>query len=544
MNRVLIVASRALQTALRSEIASIANLELVTVEADDAWAIVASHDDVLTYAVLHAEAFGPRSNLSAPLLYDVISALRERRVPTAVLFSKVEDDDMKKAVFLSYIDLGIDLGERAEGTPEAVARIATSIRAVAATRVEPPADALEIGTLVKVDFHQNSQAEGEDNKPGTAYRMARWRSLLPLDGSVFSQDVRDVVQALSAFPLRLDVPWDPSERDGTPDWPSIRDVYRAFKDTPEALANLYSSKKPPIGRDEAIALLKPAEPRPKSDPAYARWWNAWRGGTVIPPALLIDGETGVGKSLMAEFVGFLLNPRSSELEAAFPAWRPEQIRQRHLPSRDRFVKFNGAALRSSDVADLMMGNAPGEWADMIDASVGQLARAAHGVFFLDEIGDMPLKSQAAILTFLDTREIRPKGVQPFFGFQHVIAATNRELSAAVADGRFRQDLLARFPLRLTVPPLRERSLSDRRRLLDFLAQDPAVNELTERGFTVTHFMPEAAAALVAADYRNGNFREFAERVHESIRRAKRRLSWIVAIDDVPPAQREIHHGES
>jgi len=239
---------------------------------------------------------------------------------------------------------------------------------------------------------------------------------------------------------------------------------------------------------------------------------------------------------MAEFIGFLLNPRSSELEAEFPTWTAATVTKRHLTSRDRFVKFNGAALKSSDIADLMMGNAPGAWSSMTDASVGQLARAAHGVFFLDELGDMPLDAQAAILTFLDTREIRPKGMEPFLGYQHVIAATNKKLSEAVADGNFRQDLLARFPLRLTLPPLRDRSPADRARLVDFLAQDPAVNPLADGSFTVTHFDRAALASLATHDYQNGNFRELAERVHESIRRAKRRLSRIVTLEDVPAAE--------
>ena len=527
MTTVMIVADPAVEELLS---AALTGADIVTVEPDSAYRrITRDGQTPLDYAVLHDTRFGKRSD---DLLYEIVAALREKKIPTAVLLSSVKDDDFKKAVFVANVDVGIDLGEHGERLNPAVDRVARSVAGIAARPASPPPNAHTIGSLVTIELENNSERDGERNKPGTAYRMARWRSLVPLDGSVFSQSVRDVVTELSAFPLRAVYPWDPREREGTAHWPSLRDVLRTFADR-ESLVNMYAGDTPPLSQAQAVALLTGARVEGESEKHHAEWMAAWAGGQSRPPAVLIDGETGVGKSLMAEFLTFLLTPTRSELKRQGSA-------HQGLSARDRFVKFNGAALTLNEFSHVLMGTAPGRWSGVDDAVVGLFARAAHGVFLLDEIGDMPLDVQAALLTFLDSREIRPFGVESFSGFQHIIAATNRKLSEDVANESFRKDLLARFSLRLTVPPLRDRSPEDRRRLIDFLAQDPSVNRRRDdASYEVIAIESAAMTRLLEHEYRNGNFRELAQRVHESLRNARRGLRRIVSVDDVPEKQTAI-----
>jgi len=475
------------------------------------------------------------------LLHKVIrelGALRPR-VPVAVLLEFVEDDDLKKAVFVSSVDVGFDLGEDLVGLDEAIELLEKRLGAVASRSNPPAPNAHEIGSLVDVDFADNSQGHGPTNRPGTAYRMARWRSLMPVDGSKFAQDVRDVVDALARFPLRVNLPWDPLDRPardhdpGKPPNPQrLKDVLRAFGDADEVRQRLFGKAKPPVSRDDATYFLAGNRHPTENEGAYKRWWGRWGEG-ANPPPLLLDGETGVGKSLMAEFITFLLTPTRSDGA------------NQELTSRSRFVKANGAGLKVDDFNHQLMGAAPGMYTDGADAVVGKLTRAAHGVFFLDEVGDMAGEVQAALLTFLDDRLIQPAGIEPFKGYQHIIGATNKKLEDEVASGAFRQDLLARFPLRLTIPPLRTRSEAERKRWIDFLAQDPVVNpRVGESGaHEVTHIERGALDKLIDHDYTNGNFRELTERVHASIRSARRNLRQVVLAVDVPgPAMANVPIG--
>lgn len=531
--RVLVCAVGDVSEALASALATLTDIELVPLADVDAIGEEVTGSDVgFSYAILHDEALAPVADESADerpseALYSTIATIRNRRVPIAVLFERVLRDDLKKGVFLSHVDLAVDLGEGTHRLADAIERITASLTSLAAADpvlgasvrgVEP----IRIGSLVRISF----AAEGEgstratkDEKEGTAYRMARWRSLIPLDGDKFVQEVRDVVDALSVYPLRTLLPWDPRSSGALPR--GLQDVFRQFGSDP---GKFYGGSKSPIANAAAAAKLLKAEEAVTGEKDFARWREAWTNGGS-PPALLLTGETGVGKSLMAEFIAFLLTPGRSAGAT------------QNITTRDRFVKFNAAGLTLSDFNHYLMGVAPGVWTGIDDAVVGQLARAAHGVFFLDEIGDMPRDAQAAVLTFLDTRDIRPTGIEAFKGYQHIIAATNHDLRVDVTTGAFRQDLLARFPLRLEIPPLRRRSPEDKRRLIDFLAQDPSVNPRRGGEDEVTHFDGGAVEKLLDHKYKNGNFREFAERVHESIRRTRRRLGTVVFAHDVPAADK-------
>ncbi len=157
----------------------------------------------------------------------------------------------------------------------------------------------------------------------------------------------------------------------------------------------------------------------------------------VAPSLapvLLQGETGTGKEVLARRV-HALSGRKGELVA---------VNCGALP----------AELAEAELFGVKKGAYTGAGADR----VGLVRAAAGGTLFLDEIGDLPLRSQGALLRVLQERVVVPVGtVQPLAVDFRLVSATHRDLHAAVAAGEFRADLLARLSgVTLSLPPLRER----------------------------------------------------------------------------------------
>ncbi|MBF0399402.1 MAG: sigma 54-interacting transcriptional regulator [Magnetococcales bacterium] len=172
-----------------------------------------------------------------------------------------------------------------------------------------------------------------------------------------------------------------------------------------------------------------------SSPAFLSVLRASRLVAVTGATVLIQGESGVGKELLAESIH-------------------EASRQADGP----FVAVNCAALSETLVESELFGHAKGAYTGAVAKRIGRIAAAHKGTLFLDEIGDMPLSIQAKMLRFLENGECQPLGVeQPARVEVRVVAATNRDLAALVAAGQFRQDLYHRLHVvPLLLPPLRER----------------------------------------------------------------------------------------
>jgi two-component system nitrogen regulation response regulator NtrX len=150
--------------------------------------------------------------------------------------------------------------------------------------------------------------------------------------------------------------------------------------------------------------------------------------------VLVLGESGTGKELVAR-------------------------RLHHLSGRARkgFVRVNCAAIPEELIESELFGHEKGSFTGAHQRQVGKFVQADGGTIFLDEVGDMSLKTQAKVLRVLQDGEVEPVGAQqPFTVDVRVIAATNKDLSEAVADGSFREDLYFRLAvLVLRTPPLRE-----------------------------------------------------------------------------------------
>jgi DNA-binding NtrC family response regulator len=160
-------------------------------------------------------------------------------------------------------------------------------------------------------------------------------------------------------------------------------------------------------------------------------------GTVAPTdsTVLIYGETGTGKELIAH-----------------------SIHKKSKRSGRAFVSVNCAALPPSLIPSELFGHEKGAFTGAMQRRLGRFELADGGTIFLDEVGELPPDTQVALLRVLQEREFeRVGGGRPIRVDVRVIAATNRDLKTAVANGTFRADLFYRLNvIPVEVPPLRER----------------------------------------------------------------------------------------
>jgi two-component system, NtrC family, nitrogen regulation response regulator NtrX len=200
----------------------------------------------------------------------------------------------------------------------------------------------------------------------------------------------------------------------------------------------------------------------------------------IPSTVLIQGESGSGKELVARSLHDLSGARGT------------------------FLAINCAALPEQTLEDELFGHVRGAFTGADRARKGAFEEAAGGTLFLDEIGELPLAAQAKLLRALEQGEIQLLGSsKPVKVKTRVVAATNRNLTDEVEAGRFRRDLLFRLNVhQLQVPPLRAR-LGDLPLLAGYLL--PRI--CGEFGCPTKKLSREAARALKSYDWRLNNVRE-------------------------------------
>ena len=205
--------------------------------------------------------------------------------------------------------------------------------------------------------------------------------------------------------------------------------------------------------------------------------------------VLILGETGTGKELIAR-----------------------AIHKRSKRSAGAFIRVNCVAIPSSLIASELFGHEKGAFTGALQRRLGRFELADGGTIFLDEIGDLPADTQNALLRVLQEREFeRVGGTQTIRVNVRVIAATNRDLGAAVASGSFREDLFYRlnvFPI--DVPSLRERA-DDITLLVEYLVARSA----KRAGKKIRH-IEKATLDLFKAYTWPGNIRELQNVVERAV----------------------------
>ncbi|HBP87522.1 MAG TPA: Fis family transcriptional regulator [Nitrospiraceae bacterium] len=209
----------------------------------------------------------------------------------------------------------------------------------------------------------------------------------------------------------------------------------------------------------------------------------------VDSTVLILGETGTGKELIAR-----------------------AIHKRSNRSSRAFIRVNCASIPSSLIASELFGHEKGAFTGALQRRLGRFESANGGTIFLDEIGELPAETQIALLRVLQEREIERVGSsQPISVDVRVVAATNRDLKAAMAAGSFRQDLFYRlnvFPIQM--PSLRER-VDDIPLLVEYLIERYA----QKAGKKIRHIRKQTVELFQAYDW-PGNIRELQNVIERAV----------------------------
>ncbi|MBM4092937.1 MAG: sigma-54-dependent Fis family transcriptional regulator, partial [Planctomycetes bacterium] len=225
-------------------------------------------------------------------------------------------------------------------------------------------------------------------------------------------------------------------------------------------------------------------------------------------SVLIAGESGTGKELVAR-----------------------AIHRRSRRSGHPFVAVNCAALPDALLESELFGHAKGAFTDARAARKGLFLEAESGTLFLDEIGDFPLATQAKLLRALEEQRLRPVGGDREVPFDvRILSATNRDLEAAVEEGRFREDLFFRINvIQVEIPPLRARGGD-----ILLLAQHFASIFATRAGKQVTGISDAVAEKLMSYSW-PGNVRELRNVMERAVALTRYEK---LAVDDLPEKIRD------
>jgi two-component system, NtrC family, nitrogen regulation response regulator NtrX len=190
--------------------------------------------------------------------------------------------------------------------------------------------------------------------------------------------------------------------------------------------------------DENRTLRRAAETRHQmvgESPGLRQVWDAVKRAAPTNATVLLLGESGVGKELVAR-----------------------SIHRNSLRNRERFVQVNCAAIPEELIESELFGHEKGSFTGATEKQIGKFEQADRGTIFLDEVGDMSPKTQAKVLRVLQEGEVERLGSARTIKVDvRVIAATNKDLEHEIERATFREDLYFRLSVvPITVPPLRER----------------------------------------------------------------------------------------
>lgn len=210
-----------------------------------------------------------------------------------------------------------------------------------------------------------------------------------------------------------------------------------------------------------------------------------RRAAPVRSSVLIQGESGVGKELVARAI------------------------HRNSPrTRERFVQVNCAAIPDDLIESELFGHERGSFTGATEKQIGKFEQADRGTIFLDEVGDMSLKTQAKVLRVLQEGEVERLGSSRTMKVDvRVLAATNKDLAKAIKDGEFREDLFFRLSvIPIQVAPLRERPEDIQLLITHFAAVFARENNFKPRRFS------DAALEALSCGHWRGNVRELKNSV--------------------------------
>jgi two-component system response regulator HydG len=223
--------------------------------------------------------------------------------------------------------------------------------------------------------------------------------------------------------------------------------------------------------------------------------------------VLILGESGTGKELLARHIHM------------------------HSPRKDeQLVTTNCGALPENLLESELFGHVKGAFTGAVKTRIGRFAQADKGSLFLDEIGELPLAMQVKLLRALQEGEIEPVGGSVTKSDFRLICATNRDLSLAVKEGRFREDLF----YRINVVPIRIPPLRDRIEDVPLLANHFLQMYGTRHGKAVEGFDGAALDLMMAYGW-PGNVRELENAVERAVVLARQP---VLGANDLPPELRD------
>ena len=244
--------------------------------------------------------------------------------------------------------------------------------------------------------------------------------------------------------------------------------------------------------DENRSLKRAAEIRHQmvgETPALRQVWEAIKRAAPTNATVLLLGESGVGKELVAR-----------------------SIHRNSLRSRERFVQVNCAAIPEELIESELFGHEKGSFTGATEKQIGKFEQADRGTIFLDEVADMSPKTQAKVLRVLQEGEVERLGSARTIKVDvRVIAATNKNLEEEIEKGNFREDLFFRLSvIPIVVPPLR-----DRRDDIPALVRHFADLFAREHNRRPQRFTPAALEYLQKARWK-GNVRELRNTVERLI----------------------------
>ncbi len=224
-------------------------------------------------------------------------------------------------------------------------------------------------------------------------------------------------------------------------------------------------------------------------PSMKKLWKEMLKTAPTNATVLIYGESGTGKELVAR-----------------------AIHSHSLRAKENFIQVNCAAIPEELIESELFGHEKGAFTGATEKKLGKFEQADGGTIFLDEIGDMSLRTQSKVLRVLEEGEVQKVGSSKINRVDvRIVAATNKDLKKEIKEGNFREDLF----FRLNVVPLQSPPLREKKEDIPILVEYFLKNFAEENNFKVKKFSKDAIDAMMKFPWK-GNIRELKNIVERLI----------------------------